>query len=60
MDRVYVGPSEIDGAGQGLFAGTDFDVGDVICEYTGKVLSFMQALRAEDKTYMMGRCYAML
>jgi hypothetical protein len=54
MSSVYVGPSTISGAGQGLFAAEPFKPGDVICEYTGKVLTFMQAFKAEDKTYMMG------
>ncbi len=54
MASVYVGPSTIRGAGDGLFAAIPFKPGDMICEYTGKVLTFMQALKAEDKTYMMG------
>ena len=51
---VVVAPSTIEGAGQGLFASIDFKPDDVICEYTGKVLTFMQAFRTQDKTYMMG------
>lgn len=46
--------STIPEAGNGLFATRDFENGQLVCEYTGKVLTFMQALKCEDKTYMMG------
>lgn len=44
----------------GLFAGTDFKQGSVICKYTGKVLQTREALRLEDKSYLMRlgeQCY---
>ena len=51
---VLVKPSTIPNAGNGLFAARDFAPGDTVCEYTGKVLTLVQALKAADSTYMMG------
>jgi hypothetical protein len=51
---VEVRPSRIPGAGNGLFALRNFKKGEVVCEYVGKVLTFLQMLKATDKTYMMG------
>ena len=53
-DCVEVKTSLITGAGMGLFAKRDFRYGEIVCEYTGKVLTFLQAFKTEDKTYMMG------
>lgn len=44
----------------GLFAGMNFDEGSVICKYTGTFLSTKEALRLEDKSYLMRlgeQCY---
>lgn len=38
-DRVFVGPSRIDGAGQGLFARVNIRSGYRICPYEGELLS---------------------
>lgn len=51
---VEVRPSLILNAGDGLFAVRDFMEGEVVCEYYGKVLTLLQALRTTDKTYLMG------
>lgn len=51
---VEVRPSLIPNAGNGLFAAVEFSEGEVICEYTGRHLSFLQAYKAPDKTYIMG------
>ena len=53
-DNVEVRESLIPDAGNGLFAKRDFSSGDIVCEYTGKVLNLMKALKTENKTYMMG------
>lgn len=53
---VEVRASLIPGAGSGLFAKRQFAVGEVICEYRGKVLSFVQAIRLPKckRDYLMG------
>ena len=51
---VEVKPSNIPGAGNGLFAMRHFAKGEVVCEYTGKILTLLQMLKTEDKTYVMG------
>lgn len=51
---LEVRKSMIKGAGNGLFATRPYMDGEVICEYTGEVLSFLEAYKREDKTYMMG------
>ena len=51
---VEVRPSTIPGAGNGLFAARDFSEGQLVCEYTGEILTFLQAMKAADKTYLMG------
>ena len=43
---VEVRPSLIAGAGDGLFALRDFESGEVLGEYRGQVLSFMEMLSA--------------
>ncbi|CAB1105190.1 unnamed protein product [Ectocarpus sp. CCAP 1310/34] len=45
--------SSIPGAGQGLFAREHFTAGAVVCEYTGRQLRTVEALRAPDKSYLM-------
>ena len=51
---VEVRESLLPNAGKGLFATRNFDVGELVCEYTGKVLTFMEMQRKLDHTYMMG------
>lgn len=51
---VEVKQSCIPNAGNGLFAKRSFHEGELVCEYTGKVKSFMEAMRTKDKSYMMG------
>jgi hypothetical protein len=44
----------------GLFANKDFTEGSIICIYTGKVLRTKEALKLEDKSYLMRlgeQCY---
>jgi hypothetical protein len=44
----------------GLFADKDFSEGSIICIYTGKVLRTKEALKLEDKSYLMRlgeQCY---
>jgi hypothetical protein len=53
-EGLEVKQSNIPGAGNGLFAARTYRPGEVICEYTGKVISFLQAFKAIDKTYIMG------
>ena len=52
--EVEVRESGVPDAGLGLFAMRRFKEGEVVCEYTGKVLSLLQALKSTDKSYMMG------
>lgn len=42
---LSVRPSLIPEAGQGLFTTRAWEVGDVICEYTGRALSTKEAIR---------------
>jgi hypothetical protein len=51
---LEVRKSLIEGAGNGLFATRPYIDGEVICEYTGEILSFLEAYTRKDKTYMMG------
>ena len=52
---VEVRPSLIAGGGDGLFALRDFESGEVLGEYRGQVLSFMEMLRLETSPdYVMG------
>lgn len=52
---VEVRSSLIPGAGDGLFALRDFESGEVLGEYRGEVLSFMEMLRLETSPdYVMG------
>jgi hypothetical protein len=51
---VEVRESGIPAAGLGVFAKRSFKEGEVVCEYTGQVLSLLQALKSTDKSYMMG------
>jgi hypothetical protein len=53
-DRVRVAPSLIPGAGLGAFAARDFAAGEVVCEYTGEVLTSLQVARTPDWAYVMG------
>jgi hypothetical protein len=52
--EVEVRCSLIPGAGNGLFSTREFAEGELVCEYYGKVLSLLQAIKTPDKTYMMG------
>lgn len=54
IHNVEVRQSHIPHSGNGLFALTAFNKGDVVCEYTGKVLTLLQAMKLSDKTYLMG------
>jgi hypothetical protein len=51
---LIIAPSLIPHAGLGCFADRDYQSGEVVCEYTGTVLSTVQMLRTRDWTYMMG------
>ena len=48
-----IAPSRIPGAGLGLFATQDFSEGDLICVYFGASLGTAQAIRLQDKAYLM-------
>lgn len=52
--HVEVKQSCIPNAGNGLFAKRSFHEGELVCEYTGKVKSLMEAMRTKDKSYMIG------
>jgi len=54
LKRVEVRTSKIPNAGNGLFALTPFQIGEIICEYTGKQLTLLQAVKLTDKRYLMG------
>ena len=52
--------SLIEGAGRGLFSTEAREEGDLLCKYEGTVLRTAEALRLEDKTYLMRlgtQCY---
>lgn len=51
---VAVAPSLIPGAGEGLFARRAFSAGQVLGHYRGKRLSLAQAMKLEDRDYLMG------
>jgi hypothetical protein len=51
--KVEVKQSWIEEADLGLFAAADFKEGNVICCYVGKRLTTVEALRIEDKSYLM-------
>jgi hypothetical protein len=51
---VTVGESKIKSAGLGLFARKEFQPGETICEYTGRVLSLLEVIKAVDRRYIMG------
>ncbi|KAJ8608267.1 hypothetical protein CTAYLR_007264 [Chrysophaeum taylorii] len=51
---VEVRRSRVADAGDGLFAKRRFKVGEVVCEYRGRVLSLVQALRLPNRDYLMG------
>jgi hypothetical protein len=52
--QVEVRTSLIPEAGDGLFSTREFADGELVCEYYGKVLSLLLAIKTPDKTYMMG------
>ena len=54
IQAVEVKKSNLPEAGDGLFAKAHFKKGDLVCEYTGKVLTLLQALKLHDKRYLMG------
>lgn len=51
---VEVRRSRIPDSGDGLFAARDFDAGELLGEYRGRVLSLLQATRLQDRDYLMG------
>lgn len=51
---LLIGPSLIPNAGLGCFADRDYQKGEVVCEYTGTVLTTIQMLRTKEWTFMMG------
>ncbi|CAM9334022.1 unnamed protein product [Ectocarpus sp. 12 AP-2014] len=52
-ETLEVKQSSIPSAGQGLFAREHFTAGAVVCEYTGRQLRTVEALRSPDKSYLM-------
>jgi hypothetical protein len=53
---LRVGPSQLAGAGDGLFAARAFRAGELVCAYRaagGAVLPTAEALRLQDKSYLM-------
>lgn len=52
-DGLQVKPSNIPGAGQGLFAAREFEQGEVLCAYTGVVYPSREAWKRPDKSYLM-------
>ncbi|CAD7942586.1 unnamed protein product [Amoebophrya sp. A25] len=50
---LYVAPSRIPEAGNGLFAHTAISRDSVVTRYTGSILSTGEAMRLEDKCYLM-------
>jgi hypothetical protein len=51
--QVVVAPSTLGrNAGMGLFAACDIKPLELVCEYTGKVLSFAQAKQVKNRMYM--------
>lgn len=52
--EVEVRPSSVADAGSGLFALRPFEAGEKVCDYRGKVLSLAQAMRLENRDYLMG------
>ena len=51
---VEVRQSGIPNSGDGLFASRNFAAGEALGEYRGRVLSLLQALKLEDRDYLMG------
>jgi hypothetical protein len=51
---VEVRSSRIRNAGDGLFAAKDFQPGEELGEYYGRVLSLLEAYRLEDRDYLIG------
>jgi hypothetical protein len=51
---IVIKTSLIPDSGNGLFTTRDYKEGEVICDYTGEILTFVQAFRRRDKSYMMG------
>ena len=45
--------SRIPDAGNGLFANRDFSANEVVARYEGPILSTKEAMKLEDKTYLM-------
>eukprot|EP00750_Incisomonas_marina_P003002 INCI12805.1.p1 GENE.INCI12805.1~~INCI12805.1.p1 ORF type:complete len:252 (+),score=45.75 INCI12805.1:249-1004(+) len=53
-DELLVGPSQLgETAGDGIFTTRDIPKGTVICEYRGEAYDTFQAMRLEDKSYLM-------
>jgi SET domain len=59
-DSPMISASLIPNAGRGCFADRDYQSGEVVCEYTGTVLTTIDVLRTKDWRYMMdlGRDHA--
>jgi SET domain-containing protein len=52
-EDVFRGNSWIEGGGEGLFAKRKIDEGEVFLVYVGKLKRTVDALRTQDKSYMM-------
>jgi hypothetical protein len=50
---LIVAPSLVPGAGLGLFADRDYEIGEIVCTYIGMQLTPLQMLRTRDWTYVM-------
>ncbi|CAF0858841.1 unnamed protein product [Adineta ricciae] len=53
MIELEVKPSQIPGAGSGLYTRNPIAKDSCVCVYTGQVLRTIDAIRLEDKTYLM-------
>ncbi|CAF0807442.1 unnamed protein product [Rotaria sordida] len=53
MIDLEVKPSQIEGAGSGLFTRTPIAKGSCVCIYRGKILRTIEAIRLKDKSYLM-------
>ena len=51
---LEVRASQIEEAGNGLFAGRTFTAGELICVYSGREMGLREAMRCTDTTYVMG------
>ena len=51
-DRLEARESLIPGAGLGLFATAPIAAGEIVCDYRGTVLRFMQCFKLENRDYV--------